>query len=79
MIKSNPNVTHLSLYDLVAVPGIAADLGHINTNATVSGHLGDVKVAENDKLHEALIGANIVVSSAGIARKPGMVSFTSFY
>jgi malate dehydrogenase len=33
LLKSNPLVSHLSLYDLVAVPGVAADLSHINTNS----------------------------------------------
>lgn len=35
LLKTNELVSHLSLYDLVAVPGVAADLGHINTRAKV--------------------------------------------
>jgi malate dehydrogenase len=49
------------------VPGIATDLNHIDTKAKVSGYL-----AENGGLQKALQGADIVVVTAGIARKPGM-------
>jgi len=49
------------------VPGIATDLNHIDTKATVSGFLP----ADNG-LDKALSGADIVVVTAGIARKPGM-------
>lgn len=35
LLKSNPLVSHLTLYDIVAVPGVAADLGHINSKAKV--------------------------------------------
>ena len=72
LIKSLSQVSHLSLYDLVAVPGIAADLGHINTRATVSGHLGDTKDPVKDQLGACLQGSDIVVITAGVARKPGM-------
>ncbi|KAI9150831.1 NACHT and WD domain-containing protein [Paramyrothecium foliicola] len=57
----------ISLYDIVHVPGIATDLNHIDTRAKVSGYL-----PENDGLKKALKGADIVVVTAGIARKPGM-------
>lgn len=57
----------ISLYDLVHVPGIATDLNHIDTRATVSGYL-----AEDSGLQKALTGADVVVVTAGIARKPGM-------
>lgn len=72
MLKSNSHVSHLSLYDLVAVPGVAADLGHINTKAKVTAHLGDTKDPSKDQLPEALKDANIVLITAGVARKPGM-------
>ena len=49
------------------MPGIATDLNHIDTKAKVSGFL-----PEDDGLKKALQGADIVVVTAGIARKPGM-------
>lgn len=57
----------ISLYDLVHAPGIATDLNHIDTRAKVAGYL-----AENSGLMKALTGADVVVVTAGIARKPGM-------
>ena len=57
----------ISLYDIVHVLGIATDLNHIDTRARTSGHLPD-----NAGLKKALTGADIVVVTAGIARKPGM-------
>lgn len=35
LMKLNPNVTKLALYDLVNTPGVAADLSHINSPAKV--------------------------------------------
>ena len=35
LLKMNPMVGALSLYDVVATPGVGADLGHINTGAPV--------------------------------------------
>lgn len=49
------------------MPGIATDLNHIDTRAKVCGYL-----AEDDGLQKALYGADYVVVTAGIARKPGM-------
>ena len=37
----NPLVGALSLYDVVATPGVGADLGHINTGAPVCATLPD--------------------------------------
>ena len=31
----NPHVSHLSLYDMVGTPGVAADVSHMNTRAKV--------------------------------------------
>ncbi|KAI7851840.1 malate dehydrogenase, NAD-dependent [Circinella umbellata] len=67
LMKQNPHVTELSLYDIVNTPGVAADLSHINTNSTVKGY-----TAENDGLKSALEGAHVVVIPAGVPRKPGM-------
>lgn len=66
LLKKNTAITHLSLYDIVGTPGVAADLSHINTPAKVTAHLGP------SQLVEALEGANIVVVPAGVPRKPGM-------
>lgn len=35
LLKASHLVSHLSLYDLVNVPGVAADLSHINTKSKV--------------------------------------------
>ncbi|SAM04796.1 hypothetical protein [Absidia glauca] len=67
LLKENPHVTHLSLYDIVNTPGVAADLSHINTNSKVTGHTG-----ANNGLEEALKDAHVVVIPAGVPRKPGM-------
>jgi malate dehydrogenase len=66
LLKANPLVTELALFDIVNTPGVAADLSHINTPAIVKGYKGD------DQLLEALSGASIVVIPAGVPRKPGM-------
>ncbi|KAJ3412744.1 Malate dehydrogenase, cytoplasmic [Chytridiales sp. JEL 0842] len=66
LLKLNPNVSHLSLYDIVNTPGVAADLSHINTGAKVTGYKGA------DGLEQALKGVDVVVVPAGVPRKPGM-------
>ena len=38
LLKINPMIKHLALYDIVHTPGVAADLSHINTNAKVTAH-----------------------------------------
>merc|ERR1712050_570281 len=58
--------TALSCYDVAPItPGVAADLSHINTNATCAGFTGD-------ELTKALDGCDVVVIPAGVPRKPGM-------
>lgn len=66
LLKHQEAISHLALYDLVNTPGVAADIGHINSNAKVTGHKGA------DQLAEALKGAEVVVIPAGVPRKPGM-------
>lgn len=61
-----PAGSHLALYDIVNVPGVAADLSHICTPVKLTHHMGD------DQLVDALTGADIVVIPAGVPRKPGM-------
>merc|ERR1711979_60803 len=66
LLKLNPAVTKLNLYDIVHTPGVAADLSHIETKAATSGFVGA------DQLEASLVGAEIVVIPAGVPRKPGM-------
>ncbi|KAJ3351293.1 Malate dehydrogenase, cytoplasmic [Entophlyctis luteolus] len=66
LLKLNPNVSSLSLYDIVNTPGVAADLSHINTNSKVTGHKGQ------DSIGDAITGADVIVIPAGVPRKPGM-------
>lgn len=65
LLKNNPNITSLSLYDIVGTPGVAADLSHIETPAKVKGYVG------GEQLDDALQGCNVVVIPAGVPRKPG--------
>merc|ERR1711970_637822 len=66
LLKLNPAVAKLALYDIVATPGVAADLSHIETPGRVAGFMGA------DQLEASLVGAEIVVIPAGVPRKPGM-------
>ncbi|KAJ7527605.1 hypothetical protein O6H91_16G087800 [Diphasiastrum complanatum] len=66
LLKLNPLVSHLSLYDIAGTRGVAADISHINTRAEVEGFEGE------EHLGEALKGADLVVIPAGVPRKPGM-------
>merc|ERR1711963_1142366 len=66
LLKLNPAVTKLALYDIVATPGVAADLSHIETPGRVAGFMGA------DQLEASLVGAEIVLIPAGVPRKPGM-------
>ena len=49
LLKLNPRVTTLHLYDIVHTPGVAADLSHIESGATVKGFVGSdqLKVSLN--------------------------------
>nr|ACG36184.1 malate dehydrogenase [Zea mays] len=66
LMKLNPLVSSLSLYDIAGTPGVAADVSHINSPALMKGFMGD------DQLGEALEGSDIVIIPAGVPRKPGM-------
>ncbi|KAI9718967.1 MAG: hypothetical protein M1812_003852 [Candelaria pacifica] len=67
LLKASPLIDELALYDVVNTPGVAADLSHISSVATITGYL-----PKDDGLKHALTGADIVVIPAGIPRKPGM-------
>ncbi|MFC1237154.1 malate dehydrogenase [Vibrio sp. F74] len=61
-----PAGTDLALYDIAPVtPGVAADLSHIPTPVSIKGYAGEDPTP-------ALEGADVVLISAGVARKPGM-------
>jgi malate dehydrogenase len=65
LLKKNPLIANLALYDIVGTPGVCADLSHINTPAKVTSHMGP------NELTAALNGADIVIVPAGVPRKPG--------
>ncbi|CCE33134.1 Malate dehydrogenase, cytoplasmic [Claviceps purpurea] len=67
LMKLNPKVTELALYDVRGAPGVAADLSHINTKSTVTGY--EFSPAG---LAACVKGADIVLIPAGVPRKPGM-------
>lgn len=61
-----PSGSELSLYDIAPVtPGVAVDLSHIPTAVKIKGFSGEDATP-------ALEGADVVLISAGVARKPGM-------
>nr|CCD74506.1 mitochondrial malate dehydrogenase [Arabidopsis halleri subsp. halleri] len=64
LMKLNPLVSSLSLYSIANTPGVAADVGHINTRSEVVGYMGD------DNLAKALEGADLVIIPVGVPRKP---------
>nr|XP_045755054.2 cytosolic carboxypeptidase 6 [Mirounga angustirostris] len=66
LLKNSPLVSRLTLYDIAHTPGVAADLSHIETRATVKGYLGP------EQLPDCLKGCDVVVIRAGVPRKPGM-------
>lgn len=65
LLKTDPLVTSLSLYDVRGAPGVAADISHVNTHSDVKGY-------EKDDIGAALKGVEVVVIPAGVPRKPGM-------
>ncbi|KAI9466641.1 malate dehydrogenase [Lactarius psammicola] len=62
LLKIDPLVSSLSLYDIRGAPGVAADVSHIDTDSTVKGYTAD-------QLDEALEGVQVVVIPAGVPRK----------
>ncbi len=67
LLKLNlPQGSELALYDVAPVtPGVAKDLSHIPTSVKVTG-IGGIDPTK------ALQNADVVLISAGVARKPGM-------
>merc|ERR1712112_376159 len=66
LLKLNPAITQLHLFDIVNTPGVACDLSHVETKAKTVGFVGA------DQAEASLAGAEIVVIPAGVPRKPGM-------
>ncbi|XP_056167198.1 malate dehydrogenase, mitochondrial isoform X2 [Syzygium oleosum] len=66
LMKLNPLVSQLSLYDIAGTPGVAADVSHVNTRSEVAGYMGE------EQLGQALEGSDVVIIPAGVPRKPGM-------
>lgn len=66
LLKNNPLITDLVLHDVQLVKGVAADISHICTMVPVRAFQGA------DQLADAVKGADLVVVTAGMARKPGM-------
>ncbi|KAF4656257.1 hypothetical protein FOZ61_007066 [Perkinsus olseni] len=70
LLKMNPEIDEVALYDVPGahfpVPGVVADLSHINTPAKVTGYQGF------DEIADCLDGAHMIIVTAGIAQKPGM-------
>lgn len=75
LCKLSPQIDQLACYDIVGTPGVAADLSHIPSKASMTGHLpssGTWPPSGNEGLKAALTGADVVVIPAGVPRKPGM-------
>ena len=62
LLKLDPRVTELSLFDVVRTPGVAADISHCSTPAKVTGYTG------NEEIGAALAGSHVVVIPAGSPR-----------
>lgn len=62
LLKSDPLVSSLSLYDIKGAPGVAADVSHVDTPSEVKGYAAD-------QLDQALEGVQVVVIPAGVPRK----------
>jgi len=67
LLKHSPLITELACYDVAPfTPGVAKDLSHIETAATVSAYTGP------DELDACVKGCSLVIVPAGMPRKPGM-------
>ncbi|EEB06702.1 malate dehydrogenase [Schizosaccharomyces japonicus yFS275] len=67
LLKLNPYISKLSLFDIHGAAGVAADLSHIDTSSDVQGY-----ATENGGLERSVQDANVVIISAGVPRKPNM-------
>lgn len=63
LLKKNPKITHLALYDVVPTVGVSTDLSHINTHAQVSSH------SKPEEIQMALESSELVLIVAGAPRR----------
>jgi len=66
LMKDCDLISDLRLFDIVNTPGVAADISHIPSTATVTGHKG------MEEAEAAFDGCDVVIIPAGVPRKPGM-------
>lgn len=71
LLRLNPLVTDLSLYDIANAAGVAADLSHIPTTQTITAYTPKSRT-DTTTVVTALSGSDIVLIPAGVPRKPGM-------
>lgn len=71
LLKLNSKVSELSLFDVVNVPGVGADLSHICSNSSTESFLPSSK-EDKTALASSLKGSDLVIIPAGVPRKPGM-------
>ena len=74
LLKLDPNVSHVSVFDMVGAPGVAADLSHIDSPAKVTGHgmtlkqfkgedpIDNKEAFQLSEFDKALKGCDVVVS-----------------
>ena len=74
LLKMNPLVSRINIFDIVGAKGVATDLSHIDTQSIIRGfEPSSSKFDDEDKnIGQALKNSDIVVIPAGIPRKPGM-------
>lgn len=87
LLKSDPLVTSLSLYDIRGAPGVAADVSHVDTASEVRSYnpfvcqclrliiITQVNGYAADQLDQALEGVKVVVIPAGVPRKVCIIVF----
>lgn len=71
LLRLNPKIDELSLFDIVNTVGVAADLSHIPTHQVIKGFAPKDK-NDGETIKAALKDSDIVIIPAGIPRKPGM-------
>ncbi|MBA0702045.1 hypothetical protein Goari_022806, partial [Gossypium aridum] len=71
LMKLNPLVSQLALYDIANTPGVAADVSHVNSRAEVAGYVGE------EQLEKALDGCDLVIIPAGCQESLALVNMIS--
>lgn len=71
LLKTNPLIQELAMYDILYSPGVAADLNHVATPCKVKGY-------GPGQIRDALDGADIVLCAAGVPRKAGQTREDQF-